>query len=209
MKKSPKRKTTYHPSAINTRLKVSVESGIKVLNTIDANYSYGGLQEVLEFGLDHIPFEGIDNALVLGLGAGSVVDSLRNKYRFEGEITGVEIDPVVLQIAREEFEIERFEHLKIVEADAAEFVKKTRKAFDLIVIDIFINVEVPEVFYGEEFWKNIAEIVSKNGFVLFNAGINWEKGKKYSFLKLMPPCFMTQAHNLEGNTLLINQKLYV
>lgn len=201
---------TSHPSEFNTLLKVAIENGKKVLNTRDANYSYGGLQELLEYGLDFIPPENIQKVLILGLGAGSVIDSLRNKYRITGKITGVEIDPVVINLAKEEFDIDRFEDFELIEADAAEFVKNTFETFDLIVVDIFINTGVPAVFYEKEFWENVESLVSNNGFVLFNAGIEWNKGKMYDFLQVIPGSFAVQKyHNILGSSsLLLMHKIY-
>src|SRR5699024_10391620 len=76
----------YFSSAISEELEVVWVKGKKLLNSKGANYSYGGLQEVLDYGLDSIPMNNINNVLVLGMGGGCVVDSLRNKYDYHGPI---------------------------------------------------------------------------------------------------------------------------
>src|SRR5690625_5386452 len=76
----------FYPSPINRRLKIFWKEGKKILNTKNANYSYDGLQEVLNKGLDRIPMEEINSVLVLGMGGGCVVDSLRRSEEHTSEL---------------------------------------------------------------------------------------------------------------------------
>lgn len=209
-KKEQKPRITYYSSEINRRLKVLEENGRKLLNTIDSNYSYGGLQVVLDEGLSLLPINNFGNVLVLGIGAGSVVDSLRNKYGFEGKIIGVELDPVVIDIAKSKFGILDFENIEVIQEDAAVYVKNSDFLFDFIVVDLFINIEVPTVFYQQEFWNDVERLVSDNGFVLFNAGIDWELDSMYEFLDRVPESFVYQKIlNVNGcNTLIILHKVF-
>src|SRR5690606_27955279 len=96
-------------------------NGKKHLNTKNANYSYGSLQRILKFGLEHLDLNKINSVLLLGLGGGSVVQTLRNDYSYSKPITAVDIDPVIIDIARNEFQLEEDGHLKIVCADALDF----------------------------------------------------------------------------------------
>src|SRR5699024_8361701 len=114
----------YYYSEINNRLKVVEREGKKLLDTKDTNYSFGGLQKVLEFGLDLVPLAEFESVLVLGMGAGSIVDSLRNNSSFFGKITGVEIDPVVIEIAENEFDLFADKNLQVVQQDASAYVKE-------------------------------------------------------------------------------------
>lgn len=209
-KKEQKPRITYYSSEINRRLKVLEENGRKLLNTIDSNYSYGGLQVVLDEGLSLLPINNFGNVLVLGIGAGSVVDSLRNKYGFEGKIIGVELDPVVIDIAKSKFGLLDFENIEVIQEDAAVYVKNSEVLFDFIVVDLFINIEVPTVFYQQEFWNDVERLVSDNGFVLFNAGIDWELDSMYEFLDRVPESFVYQKIlNVNGcNTLIILHKVF-
>lgn len=203
-------KLTYYSSEINDRLKILEEGGRKLLNTKDSNYSYGGLQIVLEEGLNLLPIMNFKNALILGIGAGCVVDSLRNKYSFHGKIVGVELDPVVINLAKTEFGLFDFENIEVLKEDAAVYVKKSKDLFDLIVVDLFINIEVPSIFYGQEFWDDVEKIVADDGFVLFNAGIDWEMESMYEFLERIPDSFVYQKIlNVNGcNTLVIMHKVF-
>lgn len=209
MRQADGNKKIYH-SEINEKLKVVWADGKKLLNTKNTNYSYGGLQEVLERGLRIIPIQRVESTLVLGMGGGSVVDSLRNKLEYDGPIIGIEIDLVVIDIAKKEYNIHNDPKVQIVQADANEYVAETRDKFDLIVVDIFIDDIVPEEFYLPTFWNNIESITSDNGFVLFNAGIDLPIDKMYEFLDIVPDSFIyTKKLNvLVSNTVFIFQKVF-
>lgn len=197
-------------SEVNEQLEVCWEDGRKVLNTKGTNYSYGGLQEVLNRGLGRIPLDHIQSVLVLGMGGGSVVDSLRNTFNYKGPILGIEIDPVVIKIAKKEFGILEDENVQILQADAEVFIAITQDKFDLVIVDIYIDTEVPEVFYSTEFWNNLDSNVSDHGFIIFNAGIDLHDDDLEDFLNRIPPSFVYQIklRVLISNTVLILQKIF-
>lgn len=173
-------------SNLNGKLTVAWEGDRKVLNSRNANYSYGGLQEVLNRGLRQISMNNISSVLVLGMEAGSVVDSLRNEFNYQGPITGIEIDLLVIEIAEKEFKSVGFENVKWVLADAIEYVAEAKDKFDLIVVDVFIDAKVPQGIYDASFWRNIESLVADNKFVLFNAGIDLAEDKMYNFIDVLP-----------------------
>lgn len=153
-------------------LEITRLNGKKILNSENANYSYGALEEVLDFGLAYAQAERSSNILILGLGGGSVIGLLRNKYKYYGRITAVEIDPAIIEIAIKEFRINQHPHLDLICEDALEYVNRSTEKFGFIIIDIFIDLEVPLSFYSAEFWENITRLSREGGTVLFNAGIN-------------------------------------
>lgn len=200
----------FYDSDINKRLKVGWIDSKKVLNTKRTNYSFGGLQKVLNRGLNIIPINRIKSVLVLGMGAGSVVDSLRNKFEYDGPIVGVELDPVVIDIAEKEFNLLQDDKVEIIQADAKEYIASCKQQFDLIVVDVFIDIDVPEKFYSSLFWNHIESRVSDNGFVLFNAGIDLSDEKRNNFINKIPDSFIyTKKLNvLESNTVFVFQKVF-
>lgn len=200
----------FYPSPINRRLKIILKEGKKILNTKNANYSYDGLQEVLNKGLDRIPMDDINSVLVLGMGGGCVVDSLRNRYFYYGPIVGVEIDPVVIEIAEKEFNISQYDDVEIIQADAKRFLPKHKKNYDLIVVDVFIDIKVPKKFYTKKFWKKIENKVNTNGFVLFNAGIDLSQKDIDVFLDNLPDSFVyfIKTNVMKSNTVFVLQKVY-
>ena len=205
--------TRRFSSEINGTLEVTYINGKKVLDTQNANYSYGSLQKILEFGLTKVELKSVENILILGMGGGSIIHSLRNTFQYTKNIVAVEIDPEIIRLAKQEFGITSSENLQIIEGDAFEFVKTSKEKFRLIIIDLFIDLSVPPIFYGKEFCENVSKLLAKNGSIIFNAGVNIEKesGITEKILANFGSDFQFRIHQkVNGNnTLLIGNKLTV
>ncbi len=156
-------------SKFNGALEVSFRDGRKVLDSENANYSYGSAQSVWNKVFKKISLFDLKTALVFGLGGGSVLDVLRNDFDYKGKITAVEIDPVVIQLAKEEFAIVESAILKIVCMDAYDYVLKRKGKFDLIVVDISIDYTIPEKILTSLFWENLTLRMNGGGTIAFNA----------------------------------------
>lgn len=167
--------TRRFSSEINGTLEVTYVNGQKVLDTPNANYSYGALQKVLEIGLTKVDLKSVENTLVLGMGGGSIIKSLRETFEYQKNIVAVDIDPEIIKLAKDEFGISSSERLQIIQQDASEYVKNSKEKFQLIIIDLFINLDVPPVFYEKEFCENVSALLQKNGFIIFNVGVNLKK----------------------------------
>ncbi len=170
--------TKYVKSKYNGRLEVTLTNGRKVLDSYDANYSYGSVQVIMDYGLSKAYDKSIKNILILGLGGGCVIKTLRDKYNYTNKITAVDIDSEIIKIAKNEFDICNSENTNIIEQNALTFVKNNKEKYSLIIIDIYIGLKVPEAFYGGKFWRYVLSRLEHKGIVVFNAGINLESNKK-------------------------------
>ncbi|MGB3606535.1 MAG: fused MFS/spermidine synthase [Psychroserpens sp.] len=183
----------------------------KRLNSKNANYSYGALQTVLKFGLDQIDLAKVNSVLLLGLGGGSVIKTLRQDFKYQKSIIAVDIDPVIIDIAKTEFLLNEDKSLKIICQDAAQFLMLNSETFDLIIIDLFIDIQIPKVFLELKFWESVVASKSLNGIILFNASV--EK-KRVSAVQFVVEYLKTKVYNVEiydnvngTNTLVISQSL--
>ena len=66
---------------LGQKYEVNYENGIKVLNSENANYSFGSLHQIMLKGIEevlkkHRP----KRILILGLGAGSILSIMKNKF---------------------------------------------------------------------------------------------------------------------------------
>ena len=165
--------TKSYDSQYNGKLEVTWINGRKVLDSEHANYSYGPLQEVLDRGLAEVRADRAAHILLLGLGGGSVIPLLRKKYNYYGKITAVELDAPIIGIAKTEFSIEDHQPLELICVDAEKFVQAAPAKFGLIIIDLFLDLKVPEKFFSLSFWQNISDLLKPGGKVLFNAGVNF------------------------------------
>ncbi len=159
-------------------LEITWHNGKKHLNTKNANYSYGSLQKILKFGLQKIDVSNCKNILILGLGAGSVIDTLIKDFKFKNHITALDIDPVIIEIAKTEFNLSENKNLKIICDDAVRYMNQNKNLFDLIIVDLFIDTEVPEFFFNSSLWNNLIQSNSEKGSILFNASLQNNNNKK-------------------------------
>ena len=188
------------PSRYNGMLEVTWCNAKKILDSEHANYSYGSLQRVMETSLEKIDLEEVGSILLLGLGGGSVIVSLREKFSCRAMITAIDIDPLVIQLASDEFGIRPSETLRVIEEDALKFTTHTRETFDLIIVDLFIDDKVPEPFYSTGFCENLARISGSNASIIFNLGLAQTAGLKnvVHFFQSQPTFHATLMENIEG-----------
>lgn len=161
-------------SSFSQTLEVTWSNGQLVLDSNNANYSYGSLQRILRKGLKFIGFRKIQNMkniLVLGVAGGSVIKTLVDEIKYEGDIIGVEIDKAVIEIANEYFQLNEIQNLKIVIDDAFEFVMKSDATFDLIIIDIFEDTNMPDFLFKKVFIDRICHLLNSKGCIIFNTMI--------------------------------------
>lgn len=167
-------------SKLNGTLEIRYDYGKFVLNSPNANYSFGLLHKVFQKTFKEINIQNrkIDHVLLLGFGVGSVVAILQEELQIYASVKAVEYDEVILQLGCKYFNIQRFQHLSILQSDAFDFVKKEKEQYDLIVVDLFNDTEVPDKFLKEEFIFNLCKLTSKSGLICFNMIIDSEKKKE-------------------------------
>lgn len=180
--------TVYNKSSnISKSLEVTLYNGKTLLNTKNTNYSYGSLQTVLKKGLLTIGKSEIgkmDSILVLGVAGGSVVKTLITDFEFTKSITGVELDAEIIEIANAYFDLDKVSNFKCIIDDAEQFVATNKDLYDLIIIDIFKDTEMPEFLFQQSFLNDIKQILHKNGYIIFNIMIldKYKKDKIDQFL---------------------------
>ena len=158
-------------SSLSKSIEVTWTNGELVLDSENTNYSYGSLQRILRLGLKNIGYEKIvpmKHILVLGVAGGSVIKTLVDEIKYNGKITGVEIDPEIIKIANTYFKLDEVKNLEIVIDDAFEFVLKTKAKYDLIIIDVFQDTTMPNFLFETFFINRICFLLKSRGFILFN-----------------------------------------
>lgn len=164
----PFRLKNYY-SKINGTLEVNLINGKKVLDSRKGNFSYGSLQKILCKGLSQIGFpKNYNKVLVLGLGGGSVVQTIREEFKSNAFIELVDVDSKIISIAINEFKIDRFENIKIIHADAYDYLKNCYDRFDAIIVDIFTINYTPKRFTNPEFINSLVNHLNANGKIIYN-----------------------------------------
>lgn len=158
-------------SKLSKSIEIAWNNGELVVDSENTNYSYGSLQRILRLGLKKIGFDTIksmNTILVLGVAGGSVIKTLIDEIKFKGKITGVEIDPEIIKIANQYFELHTIPQLTIEIEDAFEFVLRTKDKYDLIIIDIFQDTKMPAFVYESFFTDKLCSLLNSKGYILFN-----------------------------------------
>ena len=80
------------------------------------------------------------NILILGLGGGTVAKLLRKKYP-NAKITGVEIDPIMIEFGKKYLDLDKYNiDIKIVDANKFKIEK-----YDLLIVDTYFGDKVAEI----------------------------------------------------------------
>lgn len=110
-------------------------------------------------------------ALVIGLGGGSIPMALQRWFP-DARIDVIELDPVVVDVARRWFGVEENDRLRIEVAEGRSFVEAAaqRRAppYDLIVLDAFGEDSIPEALSTREFLEAINAVLAPEGRVVAN-----------------------------------------
>lgn len=172
-------------SSVSGTIEINFANGRKVLDSENTNYSYGALQQVLRYGLTKLNLQRVSSILLLGVGGGSVIKTLQNEFRYKGKITGVELDPILLEMARVEFGVEASDSVNLIAGDANDFLSTSLEKFDLIIIDLFVDTDIPAFVFEVPFWNLIIANLSPEGRFLFNGGFDRQLMQRQQLLEAL------------------------
>lgn len=157
-------------SSLHPYIEVAYASGRLVLNTATTNYSYGSIERVYEkaYKAARIQEHHIHNVLILGYGAGTAATLLLKHLQDRHlRITGVEKDERIIYYAKTYFHADVIPGLNLVQADAQEFLKHDNNVYDLVIVDVALDMYVPEEFESEEFLRMVHQRLKPGGLMLF------------------------------------------
>lgn len=168
-------------SVYNQCIEVVLYNGKLLLDTQKVNYSNGALKQVMDFGLHKIGVSQIkssQNILVLGVAGGSVLDLLYHKYQYTGQVIGVEIDAEIIRVAKEYFQLDNYPNTHILSEDAYQFEPKVNQAFDLIIVDLFIEDTIDPKLFTKVFQIKLNSWLNNHGKILINTIITTQEDQK-------------------------------
>ncbi|MFN7708633.1 MAG: spermidine synthase [Sphingobacteriia bacterium] len=165
-------------STVSPGLEVIYSGGSYLLHSRRTNYSEGELKEVFHrtfraLGVYHRPMQTV---LVLGLGAGSIVRLLAARGR-RPAVTGVELDPKVIELGKAYFGLDRHPNLQIVEADAATYLQQQQGRYDLVCVDVFVDELVPEAMDQLAVIEACKRALAPGGLLIWNRLVHTEQTK--------------------------------
>jgi spermidine synthase len=131
-----------------------------------------GALEYIDFF--HLPFAlraDIRRVLFIGLGCGSGPRQFQHDYT-DVQMDVVEIDPAVVVVAREFFGVEESADCVIHVDDGLEFLAKSERQWDVIVVDAYRSESeepvIPEGFVARKFFALSRTRLTDDGVLVFN-----------------------------------------
>ncbi len=110
--------------------------------------------------------------LVVGLGGGTIPSFLHKHYP-RTRIDVVDIDPVVVDVARRFFGFREDDYLQAYVDDGRRFIERCREPYDIIFLDAFGSESIPYHLATREFLEAVRKALTRKGLVLANV---WSSG---------------------------------
>ena len=150
----------------------AAQSGIPLDDNPRLLFDYN--RRLLELAIDLSP----KKILILGGGTLTLPTAILNSLPVS-EITVVEINKDLINIAEKYFDYKPDKRLIVVIGDAFKFVKTNKEEFDLIITDIYNNFTIPQPFRGTLFARELSHLLKNKGTVVTNciSGISGVQAK--------------------------------
>ena len=110
----------------------------------------------------------IDNALIIGLGGGTSSKQITVGYG-PVPIDGVEIDPEIVRVGREYFDMNE-PNLNVIEQDGRYVLRTTTTQYDLIAVDAYEQPYIPFQLTTREFFGEVNSALTPEGVAVMNVG---------------------------------------
>lgn len=120
-----------------------------------------------------------DDFLVLGLGGGAMQKLISMRFK-DPEIVSVDIDPQMVEIAKEFYNIDSIPNHRIIVNDALRVVIEPDENdleegnFDVAIVDIFVGDSSPDLIKTGNFIAHLKRLVESNGLIVFNRNYTLE-----------------------------------
>jgi len=111
-----------------------------------------------------------ERILIVGLGGGTLSAAYSSLFP-NAEIVISEIDDAVFRVARDYFDFQETEQVKVLVGDARVHVKRAGlrgEKFDLVILDAFNGEYIPEHLMTAEFLEEVKALLPENGMVVAN-----------------------------------------
>jgi spermidine synthase len=103
--------------------------------------------------------------LVVGLGGGTIPSFLHKHYP-QTRIDAVDIDPVVVDVAKQFFGFREDATLRAHVQDGRQFIEERQNAYDIIFLDAFGSASIPYHLATQEFLRAVRRAITAQGVVL-------------------------------------------
>jgi len=105
--------------------------------------------------------------LIIGLGGGSIPKKIQKEFP-NIEIDAVEIDPEVIRIAKDHFNVKEGKNLRLHAQDGRLFLTRTQNQYDIILLDAYFTDAIPFHLTTKQFFELAQKRLTPNGIIVAN-----------------------------------------
>ena len=109
----------------------------------------------------------LHRVLVIGNAGGTTARALAAEYPGI-DVDGVELDPVVTELARQYMGLDAIPNLHVITADGREYLETSAQRYDLIVVDAYRTEYIPFYLATQEFFSLLHAHLNAGGGVALN-----------------------------------------
>jgi spermidine synthase len=109
------------------------------------------------------------NALILGLGGGTVADIFRNSLGFN--VDAVELDQRIAEVARQYFQLSS--KVNVVVDDARHYLEESQKKYDVVLFDVYRGETPPPHVFTLESLTKTKSLLKEDGLIIVNFNGFW------------------------------------
>ena len=160
-------------------IRVTEENGLRTLCFDDATETRMSLQDPLKGHFEYTEYfhlawlwnPQLTNVLMIGLGGGSAQRAFEHYYPGV-KLETVEIDPMVVQVAKDYFNFKESGKQQVHVEDGRVFLRRSTARYDLILLDAYVGgrygSSIPQHLATQEFFKLVREHLTPNGVAAYN-----------------------------------------
>jgi spermidine synthase len=149
-----------------------------------------------------------NKALIIGLGGGSIANGLSFLFPHLN-LDIVEINPDIPKIAKKYFYFTPNENTRVIVDDGIEFIKNTNTQYDLIIIDAFNSMEIPDSFLTLKSIQSLKSLLSSGGVLAINSILPHQKSLITSLYKQVFGQYFSLVRNDNQIIITGNLPLYI
>ena len=152
-------------------IEINLHNGKIHIDGANVNYSFGSLHHVFRKAIKQEikTLRTAQSILILGFGAGSIAKIIRNEYKLKNiHLVGIEFEPEMIKLAKAQAESEDVETIEIHICDAQTFMQSNKKQFDAILIDLFVEKDIPSFCFEQPFISQVEGALTHKALLIWN-----------------------------------------
>ncbi len=151
---------------------------------------------------------GKPRVLMIGLGGGTIAYQMDEIFGDKIRMDIVEINEKMVSIAEKVLPKRIRSNLFI--DDGASFVARTTRRYDIILLDAYDSMRIPQQFLEEDFVRDAFQKLSKNGILTVNYALNFNGMENLNnYIRKLSKLFKVyrvDTSSTPGNIILLNSK---